>query len=124
RSSPRRSSDASMAGPGLRSAESGYRWSYVCSSRCGLFCVCRFSNNATKLACVHCREARMRTLRSEITKHGLSRTPHRAFMRAMGLDDAAIAKPMVGVVSMKGEHTPRNMTHRFQLDAAKGRLPE
>ena len=61
----------------------------------------------------------MRKLRSDVTKQGLSRKPHRAFMRAMGLDDAAIAKPMVGVVSMKGEQTPCNMTHGFQVDAAK-----
>jgi dihydroxy-acid dehydratase len=37
----------------------------------------------------------------------------------MGLDDAALAKPMVGVVSMKGEQTPCNMTHDFQVEAAK-----
>ena len=61
----------------------------------------------------------MKTLRSEVTRRGLSRTPHRAFMRAMGLDDAAIARPMVGVVSMKGEQTPCNMTHGFQVEAAK-----
>jgi dihydroxy-acid dehydratase len=61
----------------------------------------------------------MKTLRSDITKRGLSRTPHRAFMRAMGLDDAAIARPMVGIVSMKGEQTPCNMTHGFQVEAAK-----
>jgi len=58
-------------------------------------------------------------LRSRITTDGLDRTPHRAFMRAMGLDDAAIAKPMIGVVSMKGETTPCNMTHGPQVDAAK-----
>ncbi len=44
----------------------------------------------------------MRKLRSRVTRDGLDRAPHRAFMRAMGLDDAAIGKPMVGVVSMKG----------------------
>jgi dihydroxy-acid dehydratase len=58
-------------------------------------------------------------LRSRITTDGLDRTPHRAFMRAMGLDDAAIAKPMVGVVSQKGETTPCNMTHGPQVEAAK-----
>jgi len=58
-------------------------------------------------------------LRSRITTDGLDRTPHRAFMRAMGLDDAAIAKPMIGVVSQKGETTPCNMTHGPQVDAAK-----
>lgn len=66
----------------------------------------------------------MKTLRSDVTKRGLSRTPHRAFMRAMGLDDAAIARPMVGVVSMKGEQTPCNMTHGFQVDAAKEGIAE
>jgi dihydroxy-acid dehydratase len=40
-------------------------------------------------------------------------------MRAMGLDDAAIAKPMVGVVSQKGETTPCNMTHYAQVEYAK-----
>jgi dihydroxy-acid dehydratase len=58
-------------------------------------------------------------LRSRITTDGLDRAPHRAFMRAMGLDDAAIAKPMIGVVSQKGETTPCNMTHGPQVDAAK-----
>ena len=37
----------------------------------------------------------------------------------MGLDDAAIAKPMIGVVSQKGETTPCNMTHGPQAEAAK-----
>src|SRR4051812_7997268 len=58
-------------------------------------------------------------LRSRVTTEGLDRTPHRAFMRAMGLDDAAIARPMIGVVSQKGETTPCNMTHGPQVDAAK-----
>jgi dihydroxy-acid dehydratase len=58
-------------------------------------------------------------LRSRITTDGLDRTPHRAFMRAMGLDDAAIGKPMIGVVSQKGETTPCNMTHGAQVNAAK-----
>src|SRR6201992_1526327 len=62
--------------------------------------------------------------RSRITTDGLDRAPHRAFMRAMGLDDAALAKPMIGVVSMKGEQTPCNMTHDFQVDAAKEGIAE
>jgi dihydroxy-acid dehydratase len=66
----------------------------------------------------------MRRLRSDITRQGLTRTPHRAFMRAMGLDDAAIEKPMVGIVSMKGEQTPCNMTHPFQVEAAKEGVAE
>jgi dihydroxy-acid dehydratase len=66
----------------------------------------------------------MKKLRSRVTIDGLDRAPHRAFMRAMGLDDAALAKPMVGVVSMKGEQTPCNMTHDFQVDAAKAGIEE
>jgi dihydroxy-acid dehydratase len=45
-------------------------------------------------------------------------------MRAMGLDDDALAKPMIGVVSMKGEQTPCNMTHDFQVEAAKEGISE
>src|SRR5438105_440111 len=77
-----------------------------------------------KSARAHGREARMRRLRSDVTKLGLTRTPHRAFMRAMGLDDAAIQKPMVGIVSMKGEQTPCNMTHGFQVEAAREGVAE
>jgi dihydroxy-acid dehydratase len=62
--------------------------------------------------------------RSRVTTDGLDRAPHRAFMRAMGLDDAALTKPMIGVVSMKGEQTPCNMTHDFQVDAAKEGIAE
>jgi dihydroxy-acid dehydratase len=61
----------------------------------------------------------MKKLRSRVTTDGLDRAPHRAFMRAMGLDDAALAQPMIGVVSMKGEQTPCNMTHDFQVEATK-----
>src|SRR4051795_4570991 len=73
---------------------------------------------------LHEEDARMKKLRSRITTDGLDRAPHRAFMRAMGLDDVAIAKPMVGVVSMKGEQTPCNMTHNFQVAAAKTGISE
>jgi dihydroxy-acid dehydratase len=58
-------------------------------------------------------------LRSDVTRNGIERTPHRAFMRATGLDDDAISRPMVGVVSMKGEVTPCNMTHGRKAQAAK-----
>ena len=40
-------------------------------------------------------------------------------MRAMGLTDDDIGKPMVGIASMKGEQSPCNMTHGFQVEAAK-----
>jgi len=66
----------------------------------------------------------MKKWRSRVTTDGLDRAPHRAFMRAMGLDDEALGKPMVGVVSMKGEQTPCNMTHDFQVEAAKAGIAE
>src|SRR3569833_2842443 len=73
---------------------------------------------------LHEDDASMKKLRARITTDGLDRAPHRAFMRAMGLDDAAIAKPMVGVVSMKGDQTPCNMTHDLQDAAAKTGIEE
>ena len=48
-------------------------------------------------------------LRSRITTDGLDRTPHRGFMRGMGLDDEAIGRPMIGVVSTAGETSPCNI---------------
>src|SRR5262245_45368066 len=93
----------------------------------GRRCACAKAHIATSpgaplsriIACWNRHSEAMRKLRSDITREGLARTPHRAFMRAMGLDDAAIQKPMIGVVSMKGEQTPCNMTHGFQVEAAK-----
>jgi len=58
-------------------------------------------------------------LRSDITKRGLDRTPHRAFIRAMGIDDEAMDKPFVGVVTTAGEMTPCNMNLEPQAGAAK-----
>ncbi|HSD54849.1 MAG TPA: dihydroxy-acid dehydratase [Burkholderiales bacterium] len=57
--------------------------------------------------------------RSRIAVNGLDRTPHRTFLRAMGLDDAAIAKPFVAVISTHGENTPCSMSLRPQAEAAK-----
>jgi dihydroxy-acid dehydratase len=45
-------------------------------------------------------------LRSRITTDGVDRAPHRVFMRGMGLDDAAIARPFIGIVTTAGETTP------------------
>ena len=61
----------------------------------------------------------MRPLRSRATTDGLDRAPHRAFLRAMGLNDEAIAQPFIGVVSTAGEITPCNLTLAAQAAAAK-----
>jgi dihydroxy-acid dehydratase len=57
-------------------------------------------------------------LRSRITVEGLDRTPHRAFLRAMGHDDAAIARPFVGIVAAAGDVTPCSMSLPPQSTAA------
>ena len=57
---------------------------------------------------------RLVTLRSRQTVEGLERVPHRAFMRAMGIDDAAMARPFVGVMTTEAEVTPCTMGLRDQ----------
>ena len=57
--------------------------------------------------------------RSRVAIDGLDRAPHRAFMRACGLDDEDLGKPMVGVVSTHGENTPCSMSLGPQADAAR-----
>jgi dihydroxy-acid dehydratase len=47
-------------------------------------------------------------LPSRVTVEGLDRAPHRAFLRALGLSDADLARPFVGVVSTDGRVTPCN----------------
>src|SRR5436190_18140864 len=51
---------------------------------------------------------RIPKLRSRITVEGLDRAPHRAFLRALGLSAADLAKPFVGVASTDGRVTPCN----------------
>jgi dihydroxy-acid dehydratase len=57
--------------------------------------------------------------RSRVAVEGVDRTPHRTFLRATGLDDAALAKPFVAVVSTHGENTPCSMSLGPQAEAAK-----
>jgi dihydroxy-acid dehydratase len=47
-------------------------------------------------------------LPSRITVEGLDRAPHRAFLRGLGLSDADLARPFVGVASTDGRVTPCN----------------
>lgn len=55
--------------------------------------------------------------RSWITKEGIVRSPARSMMRAMGLDDAQIAQPFVGVASSGSEVNPCSMTQEPQAAA-------
>ena len=47
-------------------------------------------------------------LPSRVTVEGLDRAPHRAFLRSLGLSDADLQKPFVGVASTDGRVTPCN----------------
>ncbi len=58
-------------------------------------------------------------LRSSLITEGLDRTPHRAFLRAVGMSDEDFGKPMVGIVSQHGENTPCSMSLGAQADAAR-----
>jgi dihydroxy-acid dehydratase len=50
----------------------------------------------------------IRILPSRVTVEGLDRAPHRAFLHALGLSDADLDKPFVGVASTDGRVTPCN----------------
>src|SRR5215467_7088047 len=47
-------------------------------------------------------------LPSRVTVEGLDRAPHRAFLRGLGLTDAEIGRPFIGVASTDGRVTPCN----------------
>ncbi len=70
------------------------------------------------------RKTRHRTipiLPSRITVDGLDRAPHRAFLRGLGLSDADIARPFVGIASTDSRTTPCNaLLGEFARAAAEG----
>lgn len=57
--------------------------------------------------------------RSRVVTQGVTRAPHRAFLRATGFDEAALAKSIVGIVSTQGENTPCSMSLGPQADRAR-----
>src|SRR5258708_20280411 len=64
---------------------------------------------------------RIPILPSRATVEGLDRAPHRAFLRGLGLSDADIARPFVGVASTDGRVTPCNaLLGEFARDACAG----
>ena len=58
-------------------------------------------------------------LRSRTVVEGLERAPHRAFLRAMGLSEAQIAQPFVGVVTTEAQVTPCTMGLAAQAQHSK-----
>src|SRR5213595_3143845 len=64
---------------------------------------------------------RIPKLPSRITVEGLDRAPHRAFLRSLGLSDAELARPFVGVASTDGRVTPCNaLLGEFAREAVAG----
>ena len=57
--------------------------------------------------------------RSRITVAGLDRAPHRAFLRASGLDEEDLQKPRFGIADTRGDNTPCSMSLAPQVDAAR-----
>lgn len=57
--------------------------------------------------------------RSRIVTNGLARAPHRAFLRATGLDDSDLEKSFVGIVTTSGENTPCSMSLLPQADRCR-----
>ena len=57
-------------------------------------------------------------MRSDVMKTGPDRAPARAMMRATGLDDAAIARPLVAVVHTWSNVSPCNLNLRELANAA------
>ena len=63
------------------------------------------------------------SLPSRVTVDGLDRAPHRAFLRALGLNDEDLKKPFVGVASTDGRVTPCNaLLGEFARQACEARV--
>ena len=54
---------------------------------------------------------------SDVVKKGLEKTPHRSLMKALGLTDEEIQRPLIGVVSAKNEIIPGH-THLDKIAEA------
>ena len=72
-----------------------------------------------RLGVIQAQRGVMTKNRSRIAIDGVDRTPHRAFLRATGLDDDDLEKPFVGIVSTHGDNTPCSMSLGPQADAAR-----
>ncbi len=57
--------------------------------------------------------------RSQMVTEGATRTPHRAFLRATGLDDDDLAKSMVAIIGTAGDNTPCSKSLGPQADSAR-----
>jgi dihydroxy-acid dehydratase len=65
------------------------------------------------------KSSRLHKHRSRVVTEGLARAPHRAFLRATGLDDRDLEKSFVAIVSSAGENTPCSMSLAPQADQVR-----
>ncbi len=59
-------------------------------------------------------------MRSDITKKGVERAPHRSLLRAMGLTDRELDQPFIGVVNSFNELIPGHIHLNSIAEAVKG----
>lgn len=58
-------------------------------------------------------------MRSDEIKHGVARAPHRSLLRALGVTDAEMKRPFVGVANSFSEVVPGHLHLRTIVDAVK-----
>jgi len=59
------------------------------------------------------------TVRSDEIKRGVARAPHRSLLRALGISDAEMDKPFIGIANSFSEVVPGHMHLRSVLEAVK-----
>lgn len=57
--------------------------------------------------------------RSKVVTEGVTRTPHRAFLRATGLEDHDLGKSMVAIIGTHGDNTPCSKSLGPQADSVR-----
>ncbi len=58
-------------------------------------------------------------MHSDVIKKGIERAPHRALLRALGLTDAEMRRPFVGVINSFSEIIPGHLHLRSVAEAVK-----
>jgi len=58
-------------------------------------------------------------MRSDLMKKGLEKAPHRSLMKAVGLTDEEIARPLVGIANSWNEIVPGHTHLRDIVEAVR-----
>jgi len=58
-------------------------------------------------------------MRSDVTKHGIERAPHRSLLRALGCGDKEIEQPFIGIINSFNEIIPGHMHLKTIAEAVK-----